>query len=82
MPLNWSDCGEQFAPQVTGVSAEDPPCRRAQSNDAVPPPLLPRKATTPTRNGPASVAPWPAWPISVQVAPSSPENSPVTFVPS
>src|SRR5690348_3615501 len=81
-PVNWSDCGEQPAVQVTGASCEEPAWTRTKSNDAVPPPFVPRKATGPTFSAPVSGAAWVEVPTRVQLAPSSVENSPMIEVPS
>ena len=81
-PSNESDLSRHVEAQSNGPLASDPAWTRNQSYVAVPPPFVPRKAARPTFSGAVIGAAWPAWPISVQVAPSSGENSPITFVPS
>ena len=52
-----------------------PSWTRNHSNVALPAPWPPRNAVSPTRSGAARGASWPSWPIRVQVAPLSSENS-------
>src|SRR4051794_33575026 len=81
VPLNWSESGEQPVEHSTGVVAEEPDMTRKKSNEAVPPPWLPRNATGPIFNGPVNGAEWVSLPILIQLVPLSTENSPTMFVP-
>src|SRR4051812_12933725 len=80
-PLNWSDCGEQPVLHSTGVFGSEPDITRKKSNEAVPPPEPPRKATGPIFSAPVSGAECSVLPILIQFAPLSIENSPTMIVP-